>query len=109
MIVFHSLEKNHLREIVKYMVVSLTKRLKEQDISLHLTESAIDKIGEEGYDPQYGARPIRRAIQKHIEDRLSEELLMGNIQKGQDVFIDYVDGDFKVTPKDATEEVSLTK
>lgn len=109
MIVFHSLEKDHLREIVKYMVVSLTKRLKEQDISLHLTESAIDKIGEEGYDPQYGARPIRRAIQKHIEDRLSEELLMGNIQKGQDVFIDYVDGDFKVTPKDATEEVSLTK
>ena len=109
MIVFHSLEKEHLREIVKYMVVSLTKRLKEQDIVLELTEPAIDKIGEEGYDPQYGARPIRRAIQKHVEDRLSEELLMGNIQKGQNVLIDYVDETFTVTAKDAPTEVSLTK
>lgn len=109
MIVFHSLEKEHLREIVKYMVTSLTKRLKEQDIVLELTESAIDKIGEEGYDPQYGARPIRRAIQRHVEDRLSEELLMGNIQKGQSVLIDYVDEKFVVTPKEAAVEVSLTK
>mgnify|MGYP003558288824 FL=1 len=109
MIVFHSLEKEHLREIVKYMVASLTKRLKEQDIVLELTESAIDKIGEEGYDPQYGARPIRRAIQRHVEDRLSEELLMGNIQKGQSVLIDYVDEKFVVTPKEAAVEVSLTK
>ncbi|MBS7344815.1 MAG: ATP-dependent Clp protease ATP-binding subunit [Caryophanon sp.] len=109
MIVFHSLEKEHLREIVKYMVISLTKRLKEQDIALELTESAIDKIGEEGYDPQYGARPIRRAIQKHIEDRLSEELLMGNIQKGQNVLIDYANDTFTVTLKDAETEVSLTK
>ncbi|MEE1130407.1 MAG: ATP-dependent Clp protease ATP-binding subunit [Caryophanon sp.] len=109
MIVFHSLEKEHLREIVKYMVASLTKRLKEQDIVLDLTESAIDKIGDEGYDPQYGARPIRRAIQRHVEDRLSEELLMGNIQKGQNVLIDYVDEKFVVTPKEAAVEVSLTK
>ncbi|OCS91878.1 ATP-dependent Clp protease ATP-binding subunit [Caryophanon latum] len=109
MIVFHSLEKEHLREIVKYMVASLTKRLKEQDIVLELTESAIDKIGEEGYDPQYGARPIRRAIQRHVEDRLSEELLMGNIQKGQSVLIDYVEEKFVVTPKEAAVEVSLTK
>ena len=106
MIVFHALEKEHLNEIVKYMAASLTKRLHEQDISLALTEAAIEKIGEEGYDPQYGARPIRRALQKHVEDLLSEELLMGNIKKGQDVVVDYVEGNFKVTPKEA---VSLSK
>ncbi|PIC68332.1 ATP-dependent Clp protease ATP-binding subunit ClpC [Sporosarcina sp. P16a] len=68
MIVFHSLEKEHLREIVSLMSDELAKRLAEQDIELVLTESAKDKITEEGYDPEYGARPLRRALQKHVED-----------------------------------------
>ena len=58
---------------------NLSKRLKEQDIELELTEAAKHKISEEGYDPEYGARPLRRALQKHVEDRLSEELLKGSI------------------------------
>ena len=74
-IVFHALEKAHLKEIVTFMSEQLIKRLKEQDIELELTDAAKEKIAEEGYDPEYGARPLRRAIQKHIEDRLSEELL----------------------------------
>ena len=57
------------------MTNQLTKRLKEQDIELELTEAAQEKIANEGYDPEYGARPLRRAIQKHVEDRLSEELI----------------------------------
>lgn len=95
-IVFHSLEKPHLAEIVKLMADQLTKRLKEQEIDLELTKEAIDKIAEEGFDPEYGARPLRRAIQKHIEDRLSEELLKGVVQKGQKVTLDVDQGEFVV-------------
>jgi ATP-dependent Clp protease ATP-binding subunit ClpC len=95
-IVFHSLEKKHLREIVTLMAEQLVKRLKEQNIDIGLTDAAKDKIAEEGYDPEYGARPLRRAIQKHIEDRLSEELLKGNVLTGQKVMIDVENGEFIV-------------
>jgi ATP-dependent Clp protease ATP-binding subunit ClpC len=95
-IVFHSLEKKHLKEIVTLMVDQLTKRLKEQDIDLELTEAAKEKIAEEGYDPEYGARPLRRAIQKQIEDRLSEELLKGTIEKGHKIIIDVENGEFVI-------------
>ncbi|WP_332649122.1 ATP-dependent Clp protease ATP-binding subunit [Lysinibacillus sp. 54212] len=104
MIVFHSLEKEQLKEIVSFMANALTKRLKEQDIELELTDAALEKIAEEGYDPQYGARPIRRALQKHVEDRLSEELLKGNVLTGQVVIFDYVDGDFKIRGKEKAVE-----
>ncbi|CAM5318863.1 ATP-dependent Clp protease ATP-binding subunit ClpC OS=Lysinibacillus sphaericus OX=1421 GN=LS41612_00970 PE=3 SV=1 [Lysinibacillus sphaericus] len=70
MIVFHSLEKEHLKEIISMMANTLTKRLQEQDITLELTDAALNKIAEEGYDPQYGARPLRRALQKQVEDRI---------------------------------------
>ncbi|MBD8038051.1 ATP-dependent Clp protease ATP-binding subunit [Solibacillus sp. A46] len=96
MIVFHSLEKVHLKEIVSLMANSLTNRLKEQEIELHLTDAALEKIAEEGYDPQYGARPLRRALQKHVEDRLSEELLKGTLDKSQTVVLDYVSDEFIV-------------
>jgi ATP-dependent Clp protease ATP-binding subunit ClpC len=95
-IVFHSLEKKHIKEIVTLMVNQLTKRLQEQEIELHLTDAAIEKIADEGFDPEYGARPLRRAIQKHIEDRLSEELLKGAIEKGQKVVLDVEDGSFVI-------------
>ncbi|ALC88432.1 Clp protease ClpX [Bacillus sp. FJAT-18017] len=102
MIVFHSLERKHLNEIVTLMSDQLIKRLKEQDITLKLTDAAKEKISEEGYDPEYGARPLRRAIQKHIEDRLSEELLKGTLLTGQHVIIDADNGEFTV--KTAAEE-----
>ncbi|WP_019157056.1 ATP-dependent protease ATP-binding subunit ClpC [Robertmurraya massiliosenegalensis] len=95
-IVFHALEKKHLTNIVTLMSDQLIKRLHEQDIKLQLTEAAIGKIADEGYDPEYGARPLRRAIQKHIEDRLSEELLKGTVLTGQAVIIDVENGEFKV-------------
>ncbi|WP_025782843.1 ATP-dependent Clp protease ATP-binding subunit [Sporosarcina sp. D27] len=96
MIVFHSLEKEQLQEIVSLMVDELSKRLAEQDIELVLTHEAKLKIADEGYDPEYGARPLRRALQKHVEDRLSEELLKGTALAGRKVKVDYVDGDFTV-------------
>ncbi|KIY22302.1 MULTISPECIES: ATP-dependent protease ATP-binding subunit ClpC [Mesobacillus] len=99
-IVFHALEKPHLKEIVTLMSDQLVKRLKEQEITLELTEAAKEKISEEGYDPEYGARPLRRAIQKHIEDQLSEELLKGTVLTGQNVVIDVEEGKFVVkTPE----------
>ncbi|RHW33872.1 ATP-dependent Clp protease ATP-binding subunit [Neobacillus notoginsengisoli] len=95
-IVFHSLERKHLQEIVTLLSDQLVKRLSEQDIKLELTKAAKEKISDEGYDPEYGARPLRRAIQKHIEDRLSEELLKGTLLTGQHVIIDVDNGEFTV-------------
>ncbi|MGG3449712.1 MULTISPECIES: ATP-dependent protease ATP-binding subunit ClpC [Bacillaceae] len=96
-IVFHALEKKHLKEIVTLMADQLTKRLKEQDIIVELTEKAKEKIADEGYDPEYGARPLRRALQKQVEDRLSEELLKGNVLTGQQVIVDVDEkGEFMV-------------
>lgn len=96
-IVFHSLKKEHIKEIVTLMADQLKKRLIEQDIDFELTEAAKEKISDEGYDPEYGARPLRRALQKQVEDRLSEELLKGTISRGQHVVLDYKDGEFVVT------------
>ena len=87
-IVFHMLEKKHIQEIVTLMVNQLVNRLKEQEIELELTSAAIEAIADKGFDREYGARPLRRAIQKHVEDRLSEELLKGEIEKGQKVVFD---------------------
>ncbi|WP_428910361.1 ATP-dependent protease ATP-binding subunit ClpC [Niallia sp. Krafla_26] len=106
-IVFHSLEKKHLKEIVVLLANQLIKRLKEQDISLELTDAALEKIAKEGYDPEYGARPLRRAIQKHIEDRLSEELLKGAVLTGQNVTIDVENDEFVIRSSSATPESQL--
>ncbi|WP_372530238.1 AAA family ATPase, partial [Cytobacillus sp.] len=108
-IVFHALEKKHLQEIVTLMSDTLTKRLKEQDITLELTDAAKEKISVEGYDPEYGARPLRRAIQKHIEDRLSEELLKGTVLTGQSVVIDVKDGEFVVKTAEPSGTPNLQK
>ncbi|WP_188456355.1 ATP-dependent protease ATP-binding subunit ClpC [Virgibacillus oceani] len=86
-IVFHSLEKKHMKNIVSLMVQQLQRRLREQDIDFSLTDKALEKIASEGFDPEYGARPLRRSIQKNVEDLLSEELLKETIAKGQKVKI----------------------
>ncbi|WP_438435345.1 ATP-dependent protease ATP-binding subunit ClpC [Gorillibacterium sp. sgz500922] len=91
-IVFHNLEEAHIQEIVSLMAEDLRKRLKEHDVDFVLTEEAKQFLAKEGYDPAFGARPLRRAIQKHIEDRLSEELLKGNIAKGDSLTIDVKEG-----------------
>ncbi|GAA0304743.1 ATP-dependent Clp protease ATP-binding subunit ClpC [Gracilibacillus halotolerans] len=90
-IVFHSLEKKHMRYIVDLMVNQLQDRLKEQEINFTLTEKALNHIAEEGFEPEYGARPLRRSIQKNVEDLLSEELLKENIKKGEQITIDIND------------------
>ncbi|HAZ0919633.1 TPA: ATP-dependent Clp protease ATP-binding subunit [Enterococcus faecium] len=86
-VVFHSLSKDEIHTIVQIMSKAIIKRLKEQDIQVKITLSAIDVIGKAGFDPEYGARPIRRALQKEIEDRLSEALLGGEIRLGDHVTV----------------------
>ena len=77
-IVFHQLEKLHLVEIVKLLINELNKELIDQDLAISLSDEVIDWLIDNNYEPAYGARPMRRAIQKHIEDPLSEEILKGN-------------------------------
>ncbi|OAS23196.1 ATP-dependent protease ATP-binding subunit ClpC [Paenibacillus oryzisoli] len=105
-IVFHSLDEAHIAQIVSLMADDLRKRLKEQEVDFLLTDKAKMFLAKEGFDPTYGARPLRRAIQKHIEDRLSEELLRGNISKGDSLTIDENEGELVVLKG---EGVSLTK
>ncbi len=106
-IVFHSLETSHLKEIVVLMANELIKRLKEQDIILELTDDAIGKIVKIGTDLEYGARPLRRALQKHIEDRLSEELLKGKVLSGHKVIVDVENEEFVVKTNDESSIASV--
>ena len=96
-IVFHSLEKAELTQIVKLMAQAIIKRLKDMDIDVKITQAAIDVIAKAGYDPEYGARPIRRALQKEVEDRLSEELLSGRVKIGDQVTIGASKGTIRIT------------
>ncbi|NMM63471.1 ATP-dependent Clp protease ATP-binding subunit [Clostridium sp. P21] len=84
-IVFHQLQEEDLRYIVKLMLNTVNERLKEQQIDIEFTEEAETNLAKEGFDLTYGARPLRRAITKIVEDKLSEEMLRGNIKKGDKV------------------------
>ena len=88
--VFHTLNKEEIRKIVLLLLKSLEKRCEEQmDIHLNVTNSAVDYIAEAGFGAKYGARPLRRAIQSKIEDRLANELLEGKIKRGDIVQVQY--------------------
>jgi ATP-dependent Clp protease ATP-binding subunit ClpC len=95
-IVFHSLDEEHILRIVTLMAEDLRLRLKEQEIDFVLSDEAKKFLAKAGFDPTYGARPLRRAIQKHIEDNLSEELLKGNIAKGDSLTFEVKDGELVV-------------
>ncbi len=91
-IVFHSLEKEHLKTIVGIMLAELLTRIKDFDITLEITPEAKTFLAEKGYDPTYGARPLRRAIQKNLEDSLSEKILKGEFGPGDKVIVDVKPG-----------------
>ncbi len=86
-VIFHSLTKEQLHEIVKLMTRQVIARIKDQNIKLRITPAAVDVVAKAGFDPEYGARPIRRAVQSEIEDRLSQALLEGKISAGSTVTI----------------------
>ena len=98
-IVFHSLDREHLKEIVGLMLKDVLGRLAENEINVEATEAAKELLAGKGFDETYGARPLRREIQKQVEDRLSEELLKGIVKKGKDVVLDAVDGEIVIVKK----------
>jgi ATP-dependent Clp protease ATP-binding subunit ClpC len=82
LVVFHMLEKKDLNQIVDLEVSKLVKRLREKQISLTLTQEARDLLAEKGFDPAYGARPMRRAVERYLEDPLAESLLRRDVSAG---------------------------
>ena len=111
-IVFHVLEKDDLIEIVDLEIDNVLTRLAEKDIFLKLDKKAKEFLIEEGYDPNYGARPMRRAVERHIEDPLAEHLLRGDVSGGQTIKVSHKKGEkylsFKIDgdKDDAIEQVS---
>ncbi|HDR1866640.1 TPA: ATP-dependent chaperone ClpB [Pasteurella multocida] len=91
-VVFHPLGKENIREIATIQLARLIKRMESHGYQLHFTDTCLDFIGEVGYDPVYGARPLKRAIQQEIENPLAQQILSGKLLPNQLVTIDYVDG-----------------
>jgi len=87
-IIFHSLTKEHVRQIVDLQMREIAERLEEQGITIELTETARDWLAEAGYDPQFGARPLRRTLQRRVENPLSIQLLEGRFSPGDHVIVD---------------------
>lgn len=98
-IVFHELTRDELKKIVDLLISRTNNELKSQDIQLVLTDDARDILIKEGYDPALGARPMRRAIQKLIEDPLAEEIINGTIKPGHTVVVDGKDGKITFVPR----------
>jgi len=87
-VVFHPLGREQIRSITIIQIEYLRKRLAERDLGLHLSEAALDKLGEAGFDPVYGARPLKRAIQHQMENPLAQEILAGRFHPGQTIEVD---------------------
>jgi ATP-dependent Clp protease ATP-binding subunit ClpC len=87
-VVFHPLTKKDMKEIIKIQLKDLEKRLKEKDLHLKFKDEAVDLLIEKGFDPIFGARPLKRAIQRYLEDPLSEEILKGRFKEGDKIIID---------------------
>jgi ATP-dependent Clp protease ATP-binding subunit ClpC len=100
-VVFHSLTKEQIRQIVDLMLTSVTQQLQEKGITLEVTDAVKDFLGEKGYDEVYGARPLRRVIQDKVEDKLSEDLLRGEFQSGDTIIVDLEEDQIVVRPATA--------
>ncbi|MDN5332607.1 MAG: ATP-dependent Clp protease ATP-binding subunit ClpC [Tepidanaerobacteraceae bacterium] len=103
-IVFHPLNEEHMKKIVDLMLKQVNERLKENNLTIEVSEKAKEWLVKKGFDPMYGARPLRRVIQKEVEDSLSEEILKGSVSPGDVVFVDVQDDKLTFRKK----EVSLT-
>ena len=88
-IVFNTLEKEHIHQIIDISLGKLFARVIDLGYQVELTKSAKDFLADKGYDPQFGARPLNRAIQKYLEDAVAEEILKGDIQDGDTIVADW--------------------
>lgn len=106
-VMFHPLMRKQIRQIVELQLTQLRELLAQREIEIHFTNDALDYLGQEGFDPQYGARPLKRVIQKEVVNVLSKKILAGEIEKGSSVKVDAFDGNglVFVVDKHATVEV----
>jgi ATP-dependent Clp protease ATP-binding subunit ClpC len=102
-VVFRSLTQEQIREIVELMLTRVRERLDEHEITLEATDEAKELLAEEGYDPHFGARPLRRVIQNVIEDPLSEAILAGEFEAGDTVVVGIEDGEIRLRSKELME------
>ncbi|RMG54811.1 MAG: ATP-dependent chaperone ClpB [Gammaproteobacteria bacterium] len=104
-VVFHPLSQEQIRKIADIQLGNLRRRLEERDMQLVVTEAALDKIGEAGFDPVYGARPLKRAVQQRIENPLAQKILAGEFGPGDTIRVD-VSGDELVFTREASAEAA---
>nr|MBN1229979.1 ATP-dependent Clp protease ATP-binding subunit [Anaerolineae bacterium] len=107
-IVFRALSKGEITAIVDLLIERVQERVNEHDLIIQLTQPAKEYLADQGYDPEYGARPLRRVIQNQIEDALSDRLLSGKFAGGQVVVIDYVDDELTFSQVEKDEEPAPT-
>jgi len=107
LIVFHPLSQDHIRKIIQLTIQELNQRIKNKKIYLELTAEATEWLLKKGYQPDYGARPIKRIIQRFIEDALSEELLKGNFKEGTSLEVSLKNGKITFSKLDAKKELVL--
>ncbi|MDP6122598.1 MAG: ATP-dependent chaperone ClpB [Arenicellales bacterium] len=93
-VVFHPLGKSQIREIARIQIEDLSQRLASRDMTLEVKDGAFDKLGEAGFDPVYGARPLKRAIQSHFENPLAQAILAGRFVPGDQIVVEIEEGDF---------------
>jgi ATP-dependent Clp protease ATP-binding subunit ClpC len=104
-IVFPQLTREELLLIVDLFIKRLQLRLDDRDLKLILTSNAKEKLIELGYEPSLGARPLRRVVQREIEDAISERILSGSVQNSQDILVDYISGEFTFVSSDRAESI----
>jgi len=102
-VVFHPLAKEHIRNIAKIQLHHLHERLKEQDFTLQISEEAIDVLGEAGFDPVYGARPLKRAIQQYLENPLAQMILRGDYMPGDVISVTANNSEMEFVPAERVE------
>ena len=95
LIIFHALTRDHIRTIVDLHVEGLRRMLAERELALRLTDAARDALAEEGYDPHYGARPLKRALQRRVQNPLAMRLLQSEFKPGQTIEVDFEGGGFR--------------
>jgi ATP-dependent Clp protease ATP-binding subunit ClpA len=107
-IIFEPLTEQELRPIVEIMVREVGERLAERSITVELTDAAKEALVKEGYDRVYGARPLRRTIERRVENPLSKRILSGEFADGDHVVVDYADGEFTFAKVVAAEPVGAS-
>jgi ATP-dependent Clp protease ATP-binding subunit ClpB len=107
-VIFHRLEKEQLREILDILLEHVRKLLRKRQVTLALTAAAADKLIEEGYDPVYGARPLKRVLQRQIIDPLALKLIEGDVRDGDHVVVDAAAGILSFDVIETVEDVPLS-